>query len=57
MTPETKRVLQQLDLLIDLNSTLDSSYQEAILRQIKADFYVALKSELSKQHKTYMNLI
>lgn len=57
MTPESKRVVQQLDLLIDLNSTLDSSYQEAILRQIKADFYVALKSELSKQHKTYMNLI
>tara|TARA_R100000541_G_scaffold10644_1_gene18609 strand:+ start:1613 stop:1786 length:174 start_codon:yes stop_codon:yes gene_type:complete len=57
MTEQSLKVVNQLDLLIDLNSTLDSSYQEAILRQIKADFYEALKSELQKQHQTYLNLI
>ena len=57
MTEQSQKVVNQLDLLIDLNSTLDSSYQEAILRQIKADFYEALRSELNKQHQTYLNLI
>lgn len=57
MTKESEKVIEQINMLIDLNRTLNKDYQVVKLNEIKQAFYEALSSELNNQHETYVNLL
>ena len=57
MTQDSYKVLEDINELIILNTTINNTYSVKKLQGIKENFFKALSSELDVAHKEVLELI
>lgn len=57
MTQDSYKVIEDINELIILNTTINNTYSVKKLKEIKENFFKALSSELDAAHKEVLKLI
>ena len=57
MTQDSYKVIEDINELIILNTTINNTYSVKKLKDIKENFFKALSSELDAAHKEVLELI